>query len=327
MNTLLERNAEAEVQKLIGQLPGTCDDDISLAILSRADGKISLPADPSWLCRCGSRNSLDVLNCQNCGGDFVKIYQNVKIGRDKPKTFLELNRSPEKERRILGLPVQSAGTVEMEKNAGTPDHQSQQGKEQRPIRQNTGLPASAMSGYAFGGEEYRNTQDDKKGGADMALKSGRKGKKPSENQESESSGKQRDLLQGGLKGLGESDAVPKLVLLLAGVILVQTILIAFLFVKDSQQNHRIDQLIAAVEGYHEAAQDIGVGCYEVKDRVVHIMDNPGGEEKVDSLSRGDIVYQIDEETKVVRSVTWIKVQTQNETTGWCRLDALLPLEK
>ena len=55
------------------------DDDISVAVLSRANEAIILPADPKWLCTCGFRNHLQTTYCQQCHKDFSVLYQNLSL--------------------------------------------------------------------------------------------------------------------------------------------------------------------------------------------------------------------------------------------------------
>lgn len=80
------------------------DDDISVAVISRADKKINLPPDPKWLCTCGFRNNLQTTYCQHCHKDFSILYQNIRF-KDyggKAAFFTEINKNPEEELRIIG---------------------------------------------------------------------------------------------------------------------------------------------------------------------------------------------------------------------------------
>lgn len=86
------------------------DDDISVAVLSRTDEKIILPADPKWLCTCGFRNHLQTTYCQQCHKDFSVLYQNIRF-RDyggKAAFFAKINKNPEEEKRIIGMKFKSA---------------------------------------------------------------------------------------------------------------------------------------------------------------------------------------------------------------------------
>lgn len=86
------------------------DDDISVAVLSRADEVIILPADPKWLCTCGFRNHLQTTYCQQCHKDFSVLYQNIRF-RDyggKAAFFTEINKDPDEEMRIIGMKTKSA---------------------------------------------------------------------------------------------------------------------------------------------------------------------------------------------------------------------------
>lgn len=96
----------AERISKLTEIEGTpFDDDISVAVLSRADEEIILPSDPKWLCTCGFRNHLQTTYCQQCHKDFSVLYQNIRF-RDyggKAAFFTEINKNPEEEMRIIGL--------------------------------------------------------------------------------------------------------------------------------------------------------------------------------------------------------------------------------
>lgn len=100
----------AERISKLTEIEGTpFDDDISVAVLSRTDEKIILPADPKWLCTCGFRNHLQTTYCQQCHKDFSVLYQNIRF-RDyggKAAFFTEINEHPEEEMRIIGIKAKS----------------------------------------------------------------------------------------------------------------------------------------------------------------------------------------------------------------------------
>lgn len=79
------------------------DDDISLAVLSRINYKIKLPADATWLCHCGARNELQYTLCHNCNRDFLQIYEDIDLQKHggKTKTFEWLNKHPDNELSLL----------------------------------------------------------------------------------------------------------------------------------------------------------------------------------------------------------------------------------
>lgn len=98
------------ISKLTGIEGTPFDDDISVAVLSRADKEIILPSDPKWLCTCGFRNHLQTTYCQQCHKDFSVLYQNIRF-RDyggKAAFFTEINNNPEEEMRIIGMKAQSS---------------------------------------------------------------------------------------------------------------------------------------------------------------------------------------------------------------------------
>jgi serine/threonine protein phosphatase PrpC len=82
------------------------DDDISIAVISRAETAITFPEDPTWLCTCGERNLLQDTYCHKCQKDFAALYANVDFKKYGGKTafFLKINRNPDKERKLIGLP-------------------------------------------------------------------------------------------------------------------------------------------------------------------------------------------------------------------------------
>ena len=106
------------------------DDDISIAVLSRAAQPITLPEDPQWLCRCGHRNSLTSFYCQNCHSDLLNLYDNTLIGRfqDLEHAIRYLQAHPDEEYRQLGLTPPTAPTP---KTAKTTNH-VQKGSNGRP---------------------------------------------------------------------------------------------------------------------------------------------------------------------------------------------------
>ncbi len=96
---------EQRIRELTGIEGGPFDDDISIAVLSRADAPFKLPEDPTWLCSCGFRNPLQVTYCRNCGRDFSVLYQNVRF-RDyggKSEFFKQINQYPDEELKVLGI--------------------------------------------------------------------------------------------------------------------------------------------------------------------------------------------------------------------------------
>ncbi|MEE0954246.1 MAG: protein phosphatase 2C domain-containing protein [Eubacterium sp.] len=101
---------EERIRKLTSIKNTPYDDDISIAVLSRANGSISLPEDPTWLCSCGSRNPLAVTYCQKCGKDFSVLYRNIRFKEfgGKAAFFTRINEEPEEEMRILGESAKAA---------------------------------------------------------------------------------------------------------------------------------------------------------------------------------------------------------------------------
>ena len=94
---------QKKIEALTASADSPFDDDISLAVLSRADSAISFPSDPTWLCSCGFRNRLQDTYCRKCGNDFSLLYQNVCF-RDhggRAAFFRKINQSPEEEAKFF----------------------------------------------------------------------------------------------------------------------------------------------------------------------------------------------------------------------------------
>ena len=109
-NALVEQNPEEVLRQAIENL--TCfedtpfDDDISIAVISRAEGPVELDHDPRWLCTCGCRNVLQNTYCVECNEDFTKLYSSVRFREHGGKAafFKRINKTPEEERKLIGLP-------------------------------------------------------------------------------------------------------------------------------------------------------------------------------------------------------------------------------
>lgn len=97
------------IADLTSKNPDFFRDDISYAVLSRANSPVALPPDPTWLCTCGVRNQLWETYCANCHNDFVKVYKNVDFTKEgKAAFFSKLNANEKLERRILGMQTSNA---------------------------------------------------------------------------------------------------------------------------------------------------------------------------------------------------------------------------
>ena len=95
-----KRNLKRCFQELV-ERDSSYDDDLSMAILSRAEEPIVLKPDPTWRCICGHRNPMQVITCQKCGEDFLELYSQYKQERNNFDFFSHLNDCPEEEERIL----------------------------------------------------------------------------------------------------------------------------------------------------------------------------------------------------------------------------------
>lgn len=96
---------QSKIAELTAEEDSPFDDDISIAVINRATSAISFPDDPTWLCTCGERNRLQDTYCYKCGKDFSVLYQNVRFKEYGGKTafFLEINKRPDEEARVIGL--------------------------------------------------------------------------------------------------------------------------------------------------------------------------------------------------------------------------------
>lgn len=92
-----EKTVADKLEPMINEYGDYLDDDVSLAVLSRAAEEVSFPDDPTWLCLCGARNTLDETYCSVCGADFMDVYRHISFERYGGKTqyFLYANRRPE----------------------------------------------------------------------------------------------------------------------------------------------------------------------------------------------------------------------------------------
>ena len=99
MKQTLAELAETAVRNSGGEL----DDDISIAVLSRAEDDVLFPQDVTWLCACGARNRLENSYCVRCGRDFLTLYSRVSFAKYGGKTqfFRYANQHSTLERRFL----------------------------------------------------------------------------------------------------------------------------------------------------------------------------------------------------------------------------------
>ena len=109
---------DAEIDALVERFAEQLRDDISIAILTLARSPVTLPADPYWLCKCGTKNSLSRSYCRSCDTDILELYggADYKAAGGRDRYFLRLNKQPEEERRLLerrlGIRMEREQTVE-----------------------------------------------------------------------------------------------------------------------------------------------------------------------------------------------------------------------
>lgn len=106
INSLFEKQGHEMIEDMIDEVcaDGCYDDDISLAILAR--NKVTVPSNPTWLCSCGTRNSLNNAFCEQCSIDVLELYKDAPIKDYKSlwDFFSYLNAHPDEERKMVGLP-------------------------------------------------------------------------------------------------------------------------------------------------------------------------------------------------------------------------------
>ena len=106
INSLFENKGHEIIEDMIDEVcaDGCYDDDISLALLAR--NKVTVHEDPTWLCSCGARNSLNTAFCDHCGSDVLELYKDAPMKEFKSlwDYFSYLNVHPEEERTTVGLP-------------------------------------------------------------------------------------------------------------------------------------------------------------------------------------------------------------------------------
>ncbi len=85
---------ETRIAHLKSQQPDQFDDDIGIIIVKLNEGKLSLPDEPTWLCTCGARNSIQQTYCERCQKDFSVIYRGIRFKSydDKRAYFLNENQ-------------------------------------------------------------------------------------------------------------------------------------------------------------------------------------------------------------------------------------------
>lgn len=105
INNIQSISGDGETERLVKYLDEqtqndeTLDDDISIAVLSRRVQRLSLNNDPMWLCSCGCHNPMFTTYCVQCNTDFFKLYHDLPDDIDS--YFLDLNKNPEREERLL----------------------------------------------------------------------------------------------------------------------------------------------------------------------------------------------------------------------------------
>lgn len=99
----MQKVIAARVEYLVAQSDSCFDDDISVAVISRAGTEVAFPKDITWMCSCGFRNRLDDTYCQKCGNDFIDVYRHVSFDKygGKVAYFRYANQHPEYEKKTI----------------------------------------------------------------------------------------------------------------------------------------------------------------------------------------------------------------------------------
>ena len=103
VNTLFEDDGHCQIERYLDRAcaEGGYDDDISLIIA--AFEPITVAEDPTWLCACGSRNSLFSTRCEQCGKDYLSLYRKSDMSGYPSvwEYFLYLNAHPDEESAVI----------------------------------------------------------------------------------------------------------------------------------------------------------------------------------------------------------------------------------
>ena len=104
-NALLESIPQKRIQERVTALTDDADsvfyDDISIAVISRADAPVNLEEEPTWLCVCGNNNPLYETFCTACGRDFIDLYKNINFKGNKTRYFRLLQQHPEQTEKLM----------------------------------------------------------------------------------------------------------------------------------------------------------------------------------------------------------------------------------
>ena len=77
------------------------NDDVSVAVISRAETPVTILEEPKWPCVCGHENPLTDPLCAGCGKVFISLYKDISFDGDKTQFFRNLQENPEKKKAVL----------------------------------------------------------------------------------------------------------------------------------------------------------------------------------------------------------------------------------
>lgn len=348
-NTLLDKEPIKRLQSLVDGLPPYFDDDIGMAVLSRASNPIILEDDPTWMCSCGHRNPVEVLYCEKCRKDFVALYKNARIGRDRVAFFRRLNRNPAEERTLLnmlsGVEVTEQPVVKQEAKQPGQDSQddSSWNRERGPwssksfsrteaVPRNTKPPVEAglgeanlnwiMNAFSKPKEpEEAEKQPHEEPASRKSKRERSKNKTLTNDMTTEHSAPDHSAAETAENVRRGSGPIWWNVIL-SLLVLIEACLIGWQLVELTRLSDRLDRIEEFVEIPEEEA---GWKPYLVNERYVMIW-SVREEESCAEARRGDVVaVSPDQRETDENGEEWVWVRTQDGIEGWCRFAALISM--
>lgn len=299
-----EQEREAAILGLLERRPRELDDDISLSIISSAQRtqSITLPPPPSWLCSCGSRNSLNSSACTNCRTSFQKLYEGVDFGSSMELFFLDLNQDPQRESGLLyrnrpkpigkNIRLSAGQKVRRNVSAGT---SGSAGQEVLSVRSNVHSPKKeSLPKAPPAGEENEPSVD-----TPLQLR---------EPQIKDLSGRSVRISTGFIAAC------------LAAVWMIGLSILLF------YAHHRISVLEDRLSSQTQvlAPGEPAIGSYIVTATSAKLLRMEDGEVEsvLTRLDEGSLLERLDHQELLVGDVVYIRVRTESGLEGWCNLDSL-----
>lgn len=326
---ILISNPCRELARLVNSLPANFSDDISVAVISRAESPYVLPDDPQWLCTCGCHTSIFASRCSNCNTSFIDLYKSVTIETDVYDFFRELNKTPDRERKLIGLPPASEP-----KPPQTPESVHTPGRTRHPRSQESGStkrtvssiiddrrlivkkgPENSPDPVPTGSSTHPNDTESPKNAPDEQTSDAPKGPKLSK------------------KVLGLIRKHLSMILLFLA--LIQLTVSVLLFIAFSQSKRNYDQLLERQMAVEEmlgieyaptkAPPEEEKELWCVTDSVVFVRDDLYGE-KLFQLKRGEQVTVVGDPKTDAQGTQWVYIKHEEHGYGWCQLRSLERLQ-